>query len=287
MYSHFISILEKISSITTPLLFSVIIIELIILYFGKKIKLKKESLINFLCLGFGSIPYVLFYASLELNIMIWFYENTRLWTLSNEWYVWLLGFICYDFMWWVVHYAGHKIRILWCIHGVHHTPKEMNMSVAIRGSIFDFFQYFHLMVWLPIIGLNPYMLITIDVISRLYGVFTHVNEQRFKKTPFFDKILITPMLHRVHHSSNNIYIDTNFSNLFCIWDRLFGTYQQELDSEKPIYGITDSEGKEVNTENIISSQFGLLKHLFNDIKSTPKWSNKIKYIFMPPDWKPL
>ncbi|SED66838.1 Sterol desaturase/sphingolipid hydroxylase, fatty acid hydroxylase superfamily [Tenacibaculum sp. MAR_2010_89] len=286
MYSNFVTLLEKISSITTPLLFIVIIIELTFLFIGKRIKLKKESLVSFLSLVIGTIPYLLFYASLELNIMIWFYENISLWTLSNQWYIWLLCFLSYDFLWWAVHYAGHKVRILWCIHGVHHTPKEMNMSVAIRGSLFDFFQYFHILVWLPIIGLNPYMILTVDVISRLYGVFTHINETKFRKTPLLNKLLITPMLHRVHHSSNSIYLDTNFSNVFSIWDRLFNTYQEELDTIKPIYGITESESKSINTENVFSSQFGLLKDLFHDIRSTPSIKNKIKFLFMPPDWKP-
>ncbi|WP_064965608.1 sterol desaturase family protein [Tenacibaculum ovolyticum] len=286
MYSNFVNLLEKISTITTPLLFIVIIIELIFLFVGKKIKLKKESLVSLLCLAFGTVPYLLFYASLELNVMNWVYENLRIFTLKNTWYVWLLGFLCYDFMWWVVHYAGHKVRILWCIHGVHHTPKEMNMSVAIRGSLFDFVQYFHILAWLPIIGLNPYMILTIDLLSRLYGVFTHLNETRFRKTPILNKLLITPMLHRVHHSSNSTYLDTNFSNVFSIWDRLFKTYQEELDHVKPVYGITADESKTINTENVFSSQFGLFKDLIKDLKSTNSLSDKIKYLIMPPDWKP-
>ncbi|WP_422089392.1 sterol desaturase family protein [Tenacibaculum ovolyticum] len=286
MYSNFVNLLEQISSITTPLLFIVIIIELIFLFVGKKIKLKKESLVSLLCLAFGTVPYLLFYASLELNVMNWVYENLRIFTLKNTWYVWLLGFLCYDFMWWVVHYAGHKVRILWCIHGVHHTPKEMNMSVAIRGSLFDFVQYFHILAWLPIIGLNPYMILTIDLLSRLYGVFTHLNESKFRKTPILNKLLITPMLHRVHHSSNSTYLDTNFSNVFSIWDRLFKTYQEELDHVKPVYGITANESKTINTENVFSSQFGLFKDLIKDLKSTNKLSDKIKYLIMPPDWKP-
>ncbi len=286
MFSNLIGLLDKIASITTPLLFSVIIIELLFLFIRKKIKLKLEGLISLISLALGTIPYILFYASLELNFMTWIYENFRFFTLDNNWYTWLLGFICYDFMWWSVHYAGHKIRIIWCIHGVHHTPKEMNMSVAIRGSLFDFIQYFHILAWLPLLGFNPYMLLIIDVTARLYGVVTHLNEEKFRKTPLLNKFLITPMLHRVHHSSNNIYLDTNFSNMFSFWDKIFKTYQEELDEVKPIYGITESEGQGINTENILSSQFGLLRELIKDIKSTSNLGDKIRYIIMPPDWSP-
>ncbi|SEB70523.1 Sterol desaturase/sphingolipid hydroxylase, fatty acid hydroxylase superfamily [Tenacibaculum sp. MAR_2009_124] len=286
MYSNFVTLVDKIASITTPLLFSVIIIELLLLFIGKKIKLKKEGLTSFLCLATGTVPYILFYAALEFQAMNWIYTNLSIWKLDNAWYTWLLCFVCYDFMWWIVHYAGHKVRILWCIHGVHHTPKEMNMSVAIRGSVFDFIQYFHVVAWLPILGFNPYMVVAVDIISRLYGVFTHINEKRFRKTAFFNSFLITPMLHRVHHSSNELYLDTNFSNMFSFWDKLFKTYQEEIDEVQPKYGITESEGKTINSENLISSQFGLLKDLYKDLKYTPSWKNKIKLIFMPPDWSP-
>lgn len=283
MEEYLLAILDPLAEMSTPAMFGVIILEFVFLWFAKRIKLKKEGIVSILCYFIGSLPYLLFFSALQLKIMNWMYAHTRLMDLGTEWYVWLVGFIIFDFFWWAVHFAAHKVRFLWCIHGVHHTPKEMNMSVAVRGSLFDFIQYIHLMIWMPVFGFHPYMVFTINIASRLYGVLTHMSEEKFKHTEFFDKFLITPSLHRVHHSSNKIYIDTNFSNLFSIWDRIFSTYQPEVYTVKPVFGVLDSE---LNTENIVSSQFSLLNDLVRDIKSTPRTIDKLKYIFMPPGWAP-
>ena len=276
-------VLDQISALSLPFMFAVIFIELIFLWIGRKVKMKKESLVSVLCYILGSVPYILFFAALQLNIMMWIYDNARIFTLGTAWYVWVIAFILFDFIWWAVHFIAHKVRFFWCIHGVHHTPKEMNMSVAIRGSLFDFVQYIHLVIWLPFLGFHPYLIFIVNILSRLYGVFTHMSEEKFKHTPLFDKILITPSLHRVHHSSNHLYIDTNFSNLFSIWDRLFNTYQREVQTVKPVFGLMEKE--DLNTENVFSSQFDLWKDLFRDLKSAPRLVDKLKYLIMPPGWR--
>ncbi|WP_299459928.1 sterol desaturase family protein [uncultured Microscilla sp.] len=283
MQSTFQSVFDQISPFFLPIVFTLIIVELLLLWVGKKIKLKKESWVSLLCYSLGSLPYFLFFAVLQLKVMFWFYENARLFTLGNEWYVWVLAFVCFDFVWWVVHFAAHKVRFFWCIHGVHHTPKEMNMSVSIRGSVFDFVQYIHLMIWLPLLGFHPYIIFIMNGLSRIYAVFTHLNERYLKHTPLLDKFLITPSLHRVHHSSNHLYIDTNFANTLSIWDRIFRTYQSEVAQVKPVFGVMD---KDLNTESVLSSQFDLWKSLIRDIKATPKITDKIKYLVMPPGWHP-
>ena len=107
----------------------------------------------------------------------------------------------------------------------------------------------------------------LNIISRFYGIFTHLNEERFKRTPLLDKVLITPSLHRIHHASNHLYIDTNFSNLFSIWDKIFKTYQREVDTIKPVFGLMEKE--DLNTENVFSSQFGLWQDLIKDMKKYP------------------
>lgn len=283
MPSIFQHVFDQLSPLFLPIVFALIIAELIFLWLGKKIKLKKESWVSLLCYALGSVPYFLFFAVLQLKIMFWFYDNARLFTLGQAWYVWLLAFVCFDLVWWVVHYAAHKVRFFWCIHGVHHTPKEMNMSVSIRGSLFDFVQYVHLMIWLPLLGFHPYIVFLMNSLARVYAVFTHLNENHFGRTPLLDKFLITPSLHRVHHSSNPLYVDTNFSNTLSIWDRLFRTFQGEVAQVKPVYGVMD---KDLDTESVWSSQFALWKSLIKDIRATPKLTDKIKYLFMPPGWHP-
>lgn len=275
--------LEQLADLSLWFMFAIILTELTFLWVGKKVKMKKESWVSLLCYGLGYLPYILFFTALQFNIMMWLYEHARIFTLGTHWYVWVLAFIAFDFIWWVVHFAAHKVRFLWCIHGVHHTPKEMNMSVAIRGSLFDFIQYIPMVAWLPVLGFHPYLIFVVEIISRFYGIFTHLNEERFKRTPLFDRVMITPSLHRIHHASNHLYIDTNFSNLLSVWDRIFKTYQRQEDTVKPVFGLMD---KDLNTESVISSQFGLWQDLISDIRAAPRFADKVKYVFMPPGWSP-
>ena len=276
--------LDQLASLSLPLLLAVIFAELIVLWAGRKLKRKKESLVSLVSYMLGWLPYLLFFSALQFGLMMWLYAHARIWTLGTAWYVWAAAFVLFDLVWWLVHYAAHKVRFLWCIHGAHHTPKEMNMSVAIRGSLFDFVQYVHLVVWLPILGFHPYLVFTVEILSRLYGVFTHMNEARLRRTPVLDKLLITPSLHRIHHAANHVYVDTNFSNLFSFWDRVFGTYQRELRVERPVFGIADSD--RLDSESVISTQFGLWQELIRDIRSTPRWLDKLAYVVMPPGWSP-
>jgi len=286
MVSQLEAVLDAIRSVSKHFLFSAIIVELLILWCLQKWRSKTESLVSLACYGLGTVPYHLFAAAIQLQIMMWFYDHARIFTLGNEWYVWVVAFVCFDLMWWLVHFAAHKIRFLWCIHGAHHTPTEMNLSVSIRGSLFDFFQYIHLMIWLPILGFHPFMVFSVNILARLYGVFTHMNKDGIKNTPVLDKFLVTPSLHRVHHAKNPIYIDTNYANMFSFWDSVFGTRQLEVQGTEPVFGLTDRESVRVNPKRVLSTQFGLWQSLFADMRSTPKWADKVKYLFMPPGWHP-
>ncbi|MES1205267.1 MAG: sterol desaturase family protein [Pseudomonadota bacterium] len=277
------SILNALEGVSMKLLVVVIFAELLVLWLRRKWRAKKESWVSFACFALGMLPYYAFFAVLQYQIMMWLYDNARLFTLGGEWYVWVLAFMCFDLAWWLVHFAAHKVRFLWCIHGAHHTPTDMNLSVAIRGSLFDFFQYVHLVIWLPLLGFHPLMVISVDIMARLYGLITHLHKDSLGSTPVLDQMLITPSLHRVHHAKNPLYLDTNYANMFSLWDRLFRTHQLEVKEEEPVFGVTD-EG--VKAESILSSQFGLWKSLLADMRSTPRWTDRIKYVFMPPDWHP-
>jgi len=94
------------------------------------------------------------------------------------------------------------------------------------------------------------------------------------------KWILTPSHHRVHHAKNPLYMDTNFCNLLNIWDRVFGTYQEEKDEVKIEYGIT----REMDSGNFMDVYFGEFVALFNDVKKAPGIKNKLLYIVMPPGW---
>jgi len=256
------------------------IIELVILFITNYVEKKKEGLVSILSYLIQSIPYFLLSKVFIVGSMFWLYEH-RLFDMNFKWYSWILAFLLYDFTVFFIHFLGHKVRILWCIHGVHHTAEEMNLTVVARGSIFDvFFTPFNF-IWLPILGFHPFMIFVIEPIARLYATLSHTNEKTVGKLRWLEGIFITPSVHRVHHAKNHVYLDRNYGETLSIWDRLFKTFQTELDDEKIQYGIMHDK---LNSESFWHVQFLMWKELWIDVKNAPTLSDKIKYVFMPPGW---
>jgi len=215
--------------------------------------------------------------------MLWSYSH-RFFTLGFDWYIWILAYLVYDFMLWLVHLIGHQVRFFWCIHGVHHTPEEMKMSVTIRGSFLGFLHSPLSIVFLPVLGFDPFMVLLLDLIRRLYVLYEHASEHVdtfIGKLSWLEKLFITPSLHRVHHARNHIYLDRNYGETFSIWDRMFGTFQSEFHDVKPVYGILNDK---IDSKNFLQVQFQLWKDLWADIVSAPRLVDKIRYVIKPPGW---
>ncbi|TCI90373.1 sterol desaturase family protein [Tenacibaculum sp. M341] len=256
------------------------IIELIVLFITNYVEKKREGLVSIVSYLVQSIPYFLLAKIFIVGSMFWLYQH-RIFDMNFEWYSWVLAFLLYDFTVFFIHFLGHKVRVLWCIHGVHHTAEEMNLTVVARGSIFDvFFTPFNF-IWLPILGFHPFMIFVIEPVARLYATLSHTNEKFVGKLRWLEGIFITPSVHRVHHAKNHIYLDRNYGETLSIWDRLFKTFQTELDDEKIQYGIMHDK---LNSESFWHVQFLMLKELWLDVKRAPTFTDKMKYIFMPPGW---
>ena len=272
---------DQIPKILTLVIMTLVTIEWIILSVQSKIENQKESWVNVFSAGLAFIPQFLITKTVFLVILFWCF-NHKLFDLGFHGYSWILCWLIYDFCFWLIHFLSHKVRLLWCLHNVHHSAKEMKLSVGFRGSLFDVFLIPHTFLWIPFFGFHPFMVLIIDAIGKLYGIVVHINKDWFSdnKRSLIEKFIITPSAHRVHHSTNGIYLDRNYGETFSIWDHLFGTYQSEIPHESPVYGIR----KEVNSGNLYESQMTEFKHLWKDIRSTSKISDKIKYILMPPGW---
>jgi sterol desaturase/sphingolipid hydroxylase (fatty acid hydroxylase superfamily) len=276
-------LLVKLHSIFGILVLSLIIIEWVILVLARKMESNKEGWVNLLCYVFESIPYVLLGKIVIFGTMTLMYEY-RFFTLGFAWYIWILAYLTYDFVFWLVHLLGHKVRFFWCIHGVHHTAEEMKLTVTVRGSFLGFLHMPHTVIWLPVLGFDPVMIFIVESFARLYSLYEHVNDNFDKlvgKQRFLEKLFITPTIHRVHHAKNLIYLDTNYGETFSIWDRIFGTFQTELDDVKPMYGIINER---INSKNFLQVQLQLWKDLWNDMSTAPRLIDKLKYIIMPPGW---
>ena len=274
-------IAENTSVFLTVVILGLILLEWAVLLIAKQSKRNKEGVVNIASAGLAFLPIFILQKVLFVGLMFWLYEY-RMFVLGTDWYVWLLGWIAYDFMFWFIHFISHRVRLFWCLHSVHHQPKEMKLSVGFRGSLFDFILTPHNVIWLPLIGFNPLMVLLIDSVGKIYGVLVHIHERwapelRWK---WIEKLLITPTLHRIHHSTNHIYLDRNYGEAFSFWDRIFGTFQPEIDNERIEYGVM----KDTDSENLFDSQTDEFLSLWNDLKSATKYSDKLKYLFYPPGW---
>ncbi|SDQ25814.1 sterol desaturase family protein [Flagellimonas zhangzhouensis] len=168
---------------------------------------------------YATMSYLAQFALLQLKINAW---------------VFLISFIAVDFMYYWYHRYSHKIKFLWAFHLVHHSSLFMNLTVSYRLNWLSALLTPFVVAPLILIGL-PFELVAVSFgLNLLYQFFLHT--EAVGKLGFIEGILATPSAHRVHHGSNEDYIDKNFGGVLMIWDRMFGTYQPE--TEKPTYGIT-------------------------------------------------
>ena len=196
-------------------------------------------------------------------------------------YIYILSFIFIDFASYWGHRLNHKVNLFWNNHIIHHSSEEFNLACALRQSISGLIG-FRAIFLIPaaIFGIPSEIIITLTPI-HLFAQFWY-HTQHIGKLGWIEYILVTPSQHRVHHAINKKYIDKNLSAIFCIWDRIFGTFQEELDEEPPIYGVL----KPVRTWNPILINFQHLFYLIRDFYYTKKFIDKIIIWFMPTGWRP-
>ena len=232
-----------------------------------------SGITNILKDSMGIILIIISYPFLEKKI--------ALFQLESSLTLYLIAFICIDFASYWSHRLNHKINIFWNQHIIHHSSEEFNLACALRQSVSNIIGYNALfLIPAAILGVPSEIIIFLSPI-HLFGQFWY-HTQHIGKLGFLEYIFVTPSQHRVHHAINQIYIDKNLSAIFCVWDRIFGTFQEELDNVKPIYGTL----KPVQTWNPIIINFQHFFRLAKDSWRTKKISDKIKIWFMPTGWRP-
>ena len=201
----------------------------------------KDSLysIVFAFLGFSSN---IFFKGVMLSTLSNIYEF-RILNFNSNWYWCIVLFLISDFWHFFVHYIEHKFRFLWVIHSIHHSSKFFNLSTALRTPLT--FVCYRIIYLAPLcfIGFDPTMVLTIDLSILIYGFIIHT--ETIGKLGIFESILNTPSHHRVHHGSNDQYRDKNFGTVLIIWDKIFGTFEKEM--EKPKYGLCGNSEQEKET----------------------------------------
>lgn len=203
---------------------------------------------------------------------------------SLNWYWFIFGYVVWEFSHFVYHFLAHKVRILWCLHSTHHAPEHMNLSVSyshffLEGHYADLVR----IGICTVVGIDPVVLMIVVGIDSIWGSVIHVGEEIIPdgRMGKMEKLILTPAHHRLHHSRNPYYIDTNFCNLLNIWDRLFGTYKELEPGKAPEYGIK----RPIDIDSFSDLYLGEFVALYRDIRGAPRWRDKLRYLVMPPDWR--
>ena len=180
-----------------------------------------------------------------------------------------------------VHLINHKVNFFWNQHIIHHSSEEFNLACALRQSISNLVGFGGIfLIPAALMGVPTEVISTLTPI-HLFAQFWY-HTKHIGKMGFLEYIIVTPSQHRVHHAINPIYIDKNLAAIFCIWDRFFGTFQEELDSEPPIYGTL----KPVSSWNPFWINFQHFFLLARDAWYTKKWEDKFVLWFKPTGWRP-
>ncbi len=270
----------NIYALLTPIALVFVCIEVGINYYYKKGLIRFQELIA----NFGTAI-----ANQTVNVLVaagvyvvygYLWENFRLIEhIPLTWYNFLFLLLGVDFIFYWVHRWGHHVNIMWAAHSPHHSAEEMNFAVALRASVtqrlFSFFFFWPL----TIIGFEPIDIYAMTGI-HLFIAFLHHTELIPKLWRWVELVFTTPSHHRVHHGVNYAYLDKNFGEFLIIWDRLFGTFEEE--KEKVVYGMYNHP----KTWNPIKINFHYYIVLWNQAKEAPYFWDKIRLWFMPLGWTP-
>lgn len=211
----------------------------------------------------------------------WLVDKVAIAHIQSGWLTYVVAFIALDFAGYWVHRISHEYNLFWNNHIIHHSSEEFNLACALRQSISSIVRIFAIFL-LPAALLGvPQQVIAIVAPLHLFAQFWY-HTQHIGKMGFLEHIIVTPSHHRVHHAINSIYLDRNYSQIFIIWDKLFGTFQQELAEVPPVYGVT----RPVHTWNPIKINFMHLWLLIKDAWRAQRVWDKLRIWFMPLGWRP-
>ncbi len=267
--------------ISTPIYVFIIGLELLLTNLQhRKAYTLKDTLANvYLMLFNGGLD--LAFRVVYMVILNYFYVHAFI-NIQQVFVYWFVLLIAEDFLYYWLHRFDHEIRFFWAIHVTHHSSRLMNFTVGFRSSAFQPLYRFIYFIPLALMGFQPIDIFFIYSATQIWGIFVHT--ELIHKMGWIEYFMVTPSHHRVHHGSNPKYLDKNMGMFLIIWDKLFGTFQEELPAEsyEPItYGLT----KNIENPNAISLIFHEWHQIWQDITQKDiSFKTRIQYMFGPPGW---
>jgi len=199
--------------------------------------------------------------------------------IGYQWWAWLVLFFAEDLSYYIFHRTSHECRFFWASHVIHHSSQRYNLGTALRQTWTGGFTSFIFWLWLPLLGFQPVMIMTMQAISLLYQFWIHTELVR--SMGLLERVFNTPSHHRVHHASNGPYLDRNHAGTLIIWDRLFGTFEPEDVENPPVYGLT----RNINSYNPLRIAFHEWADILRDLHSAASWRERWDSVFGRPGLK--
>jgi len=269
------SAISNILVLAAPIVIALVLLELgISIWLKRNVYSLKDSFASIL-IGIGSILINLV-AKIFIFASILLIYNALPWHIPFTWWSFVLCLIWMDFWRYVAHRISHESRFWWATHVVHHSSEYYNLTVAFRVS---WIQHLKIVFFIPVAltGFHPVVFIICQQIEVLYQFWVHT--ELIKKLPApIEYIFVTPSHHRVHHARNEKYLDKNYGSTLIIWDRMFGTFQQEEADIKLIFGIT----KPVKSHNFVHLVFHETIDILSDVYKSKSLSEAWQRTFVRP-----
>ena len=236
---------------------------------------------------FQNVYLTLINAGLDLFLRWAFYVSVLAWTyqqhffkIENLFLYWFALFILEDLAFYIQHRIDHYCRLFWAVHVTHHSSEHFNLTTGFRSSVFQPVYRFIYFLPLALLGFHPFDIVFMYSITQTYGILVHTRY--INRMPgWFEAIFVSPSHHRVHHASNVPYLDKNMGMCLIIWDRVFGSFQDELTEEPVKFGLVKPINNPDHPGKIIFHEW---QQIGADLQKPVSFSTKLKYIFMPPGW---
>lgn len=199
--------------------------------------------------------------------------------VGRQWWAWLLLFLLDDFCYYWFHRLNHRVRLFWAGHVNHHSSRCFNYATALRAGVGERLHKYLYWLWLPLLGFDVPMILAMVSLNLFYQFWLH-SSAIHRLPAIIEWIFNTPSHHRVHHGSNVRYLDRNHGGVLIVWDRIFGTFEAELDTEPARYGLTRNL-QDTDPWTVMTHEY---RALWQDLRRAPNWQSRWAYLSRAPGW---
>jgi sterol desaturase/sphingolipid hydroxylase (fatty acid hydroxylase superfamily) len=272
---------ERIMAWAIPGFFVLIGVELLVARWRGQSAYASDDAINSLGLGMLSQIVGVFTKLFAIGIYGWCASHLAPWTLpSNRLWVWLSGLLLYDLLYYWLHRFGHEVNVLWAAHVVHHQSERYNLTTALRQTGSGFLLGWIAYLPMALLGYPTAVFAVVALIDLLYQFWVHTEV--IGRLGWFDRVFCSPSNHRAHHAVNDRYLDRNYGGILIVWDRLFGSFVEEDDRDRPIYGTRSP----LQSWNPLWANVQVYWAMLQDSWHARSWADKLRVWIKPPGWRP-